>query len=326
MKLVDDAVDAVAAAVGARNGETAGVKAGALTGAGGEVDGTTGEQVGGPAGVAADRKTGDTAGLQAGGPEGDKAYGEAGHTAKAKAESTADTPIGSTAPLVVSSFLEIVEGRLIQDGIDRLAAEGVKELYVLPFFVSSGSTHVDDIAQAFGAAPVSPLRPGEMEPFRVPADMAVRIGQPIDDDGDIAALLLGNIAPLSELPARERLLLVAHGSREPVFHGRWRDGMTALADRLRRLGGFAGADIAMLLPNQAACKLRALSRRHPDDVFLVVPLFLSEGYFTRTVIPKRLEGLAYRYNGRALLPDSQIADWMARQIGNWLNERDAAAD
>ncbi|MBW7459714.1 CbiX/SirB N-terminal domain-containing protein, partial [Paenibacillus sepulcri] len=72
---------------------------------------------------------------------------------------------GQTVP-VVSSFLEIVEGRLIQDGIDKLEAEGVTDIYVLPLFVSSGSTHVDDIAQAFGQAPVSPARTGELERFR----------------------------------------------------------------------------------------------------------------------------------------------------------------
>ncbi|SFI70426.1 Sirohydrochlorin ferrochelatase [Paenibacillus sp. UNC496MF] len=236
-----------------------------------------------------------------------------------------DGESGDAVP-IASSFLEIVEGRLIQDGIDRLVAEGVSELYVLPLFVSSGSTHADDIAQAFGAPPVSAARPGELAPFRVPAGVRVRMGQPIDDDADIAELLHGNIAPLSEAPARERLLLIAHGSREAVFHGRWRAGMKRLTARLRARGGFAGADIAMLLPDQAACKLRALQRRHPGDAFLVVPLFLSEGYFTRTVIPKRLEGLAYRYNGRALLPNPCIAGWMERQIRKWLAELGAAGD
>ncbi|RAP74392.1 sirohydrochlorin chelatase [Paenibacillus montanisoli] len=233
-------------------------------------------------------------------------------------EAVAAVKLDAVVP-VVSAFLEIVEGRLIQDGIDRLEAEGVTELYVLPLFVSSGSTHVDDIAQAFGVAPVSAARSGELAPFRIGAGTRVRFGLPIDDDADIAELLLGNIASLSAEPARERLLLVAHGSREAVFHGRWRSGMTQLAERVRELGGFAGADIAMLLPNQAACRLRALQRRYPGDVFIVVPLFLSEGYFTRTVIPGRLEGLDYRYNGRALLPHPCIVRWMERQVGCWLS-------
>ncbi|MFC0393624.1 sirohydrochlorin chelatase [Paenibacillus mendelii] len=221
---------------------------------------------------------------------------------------------------IVSAFLEIVEGRLIQDGIDQLEAEGVTDLYVLPLFVSSGSTHVDDIGQAFGQPPVTVEREGELGRFRVAAGMRVHVGLPIDDDPDIAELLLSNIRELSEQPERELLLLVAHGSREAVFHDRWRRGMKRLAERMKTIGGFARADIAMLLPNQAACKLGALQKKRQDKAFIVVPLFLSSGYFTQTVIPKRLEGFTYRYNGRAMLPHPFIARWMEKQIAAWLDE------
>jgi sirohydrochlorin ferrochelatase len=219
---------------------------------------------------------------------------------------------------VVSSFLEIVEGRLIQDGIDRLEAEGVTDLYVLPLFVSSGSTHVDDIAQAFGQPPVSAERPGELERFRLSGGTRVHFGAPIDDDPVIAELLLSNIQELSESPSRESLLLIAHGSSDAVFHERWRRGMTQLAGRLRELGGFARAEIAMLLPDQAASKLQVLMQQRPDEAVIVVPLFLSSGYFTRTVIPSRLGELQYRYNGRAMLPHPCVLRWMERQIGSWL--------
>ncbi|MFC4102180.1 sirohydrochlorin chelatase [Paenibacillus xanthanilyticus] len=220
---------------------------------------------------------------------------------------------------IVSAFLEIVEGRLIQDGIDRLEAEGVTELYVLPLFVSSGSTHVDDIAQGFGLPPVSPGREGELGRFRLHPDTAVRFGTPIDGQAEIADLLLANIRELSEAPEREALLLVAHGSKEAIFHGRWRHGLTHLARRMQAIGGFAGAHYAMLLPDQAACKLGALRRKHPELTFIVVPLFLSDGYFTRKVIPGRLEGQAYRYNGRPMLPNAGILQWIEAQIAQYLN-------
>lgn len=307
----------------------------------------------------------------------------------------ADVPAAARANVpVVSSFLEIVEDRLIQDGIDQLAAEGVTDVYVLPLFVSSGSTHVDDIAQAFGLPPVSADREGELEPFRLggggagdgvgsdkgsdvgsdknsdsetdmdrsggsgadrgigsDADrvgssddgggpslaagleggsasggasrqggqrLRVHFGQPIDDDPDIAELLLSNIRELSEAPERERLLLVAHGSIEDGFHDRWQNGMTRLAGRMCELGGYAGAETAMLLPDQAASKLSVMLREQPDQAVIVVPLFLSSGYFTKTVIPARLGELAYRYNGRSLLPHPCVVRWMSRQIEVWL--------
>jgi len=218
---------------------------------------------------------------------------------------------------VYSSFLEIVDGRLIQDGIDALEQQGVTEMYVLPLFVSSGSTHIDEIGQAFGLPPVSTLE-SDLGTFRVKAN--VHVGMPIDDDPDIAALLLSNISALSEDAAREAVLLVAHGSKEMVFHERWQAGLSLMAERLRMLGGFAHAETAMLLPDQAAARLREMQEERPEEVVIVVPLFLSKGYFTNQVIPARLSGLNYRYNGQAMLPHPAIERWLEKQMTNWLDK------
>jgi sirohydrochlorin ferrochelatase len=91
-----------------------------------------------------------------------------------------------------------------------------------------------------------------------------------------------------------------------------------LAERVRALGGLARARTAMLLPNEAADVLGQMQEEHPQESVLVAPLFLSSGYFTRTVIPSRLAGHNYRYNGKALLPSSAIARWMVRQSLRWL--------
>lgn len=218
---------------------------------------------------------------------------------------------------VVSSFLEIVSGRLIQDGIDELERQGVTDLFVLPLFVSSGSTHVDEIGQAFGYPPLSDLL-GDLGEFRVHADVSVTYGKPIDNDAEIAELLLANIGELSAQPEREALLLIGHGSKEPVFHERWESGLAGLAERLRELGGFARAEGAMLLPDMAGDKLKMLQEEDPERAIIVVPLFLSPGYFTHHVIPTRLSGLTYRYNAQAMLPHPAIVRWLKRQMKGWL--------
>jgi sirohydrochlorin cobaltochelatase len=71
---------------------------------------------------------------------------------------------------------------------------------------------------------------------------------------------------------------------------------------------------AMLLPDQAGCVMKAVQKRRPEDAVLVAPLFLSEGYFTEQVIPQRLQGFDYRYNGRAMLPHPLVSRWMERRI------------
>ncbi|REK74841.1 sirohydrochlorin chelatase [Paenibacillus paeoniae] len=223
---------------------------------------------------------------------------------------------GSMNVPVVSAFLEIVGGRLIQDGIDELEKQGVTDMFVLPLFVSSGSTHVDEIGQAFGFSPLTDFE-GDLGLFRVEAN--VHYGSPIDDDEDIAEMLWSHIQELSTCPEREAVLLIGHGSKEPVFHERWQTGLSGLAERVGRRGGFRKADYAMLLPDQAAGKLDALQQQSEVDDVIVVPVFLSQGYFTNKVIPARLQGLAYRYNSRAMLPHPAIENWLKRQMTDWLS-------
>ncbi|MBD3921014.1 cobalamin biosynthesis protein CbiX [Paenibacillus sp. PR3] len=224
----------------------------------------------------------------------------------------------SSEVLFEASYLELVEGRLIQDGVDRLAAAGVTDLFVLPLFISSGSTHVEDIAQSFGFPRGIPDYEGDMEPFHVPDGIRVTMGVPIDADEEIAQRLWSNLQELSDNPSQESLLLIAHGNDLAGFYERYERGMRMLAEQVRALGGLARARTAMLLPNEASGVLGEMLEEQPQETVLVAPLFLSSGYFTTTVIPSRLTGHNYRYNGKALLPDSAVARWMVRQSLQWL--------
>jgi sirohydrochlorin ferrochelatase len=223
---------------------------------------------------------------------------------------------------IVSSFLEIVEGRLIQDGIDTLENQGVTDLIVVPLFVSSGSTHIDEISFALGVNS-EPALPTELARFRLAA--AVHMASPIDDDPLIADIVYAKLGDLIRRPEQEVLLLVGHGSIEPGFHERWQGGLERLAARLGRLGGFAAADTAMLLPDQTESKLREWRERLQGCAIVVAALFLSEGYFTRSVIPGRLEGRHphIRYNGKALLPSPTVSRWVERQIEQMLQRLEA---
>ncbi|MNP61525.1 hypothetical protein D3C76_1567220 [compost metagenome] len=53
--------------------------------------------------------------------------------------------------------------------------------------------------------------------------------------------------------------------------------------------------------------------REQGHEVLVAPLFLSEGYFTKVVIPGRLQGLEYAYSGQTLLPHPLLPHWIERQ-------------
>lgn len=199
---------------------------------------------------------------------------------------------------VESVFLELVEGRLIADGLRRLKQLGVTDIVVVPLFVSSGSTHVAEIRCALGTHP----------------RVRIHFCRPIDDDPEIVQIIYEKVKKISRNPAKEALLLAGHGSAEPGFHERWEEGLTALSAEVKRLGGFAAADRAMLLPEQLRERAEAMTGKYPDWRLVVAPVFLSEGYFTKQVIPSRLEGLDYVYSGEALLPHPLISRWIARQV------------
>ncbi|MGG6313031.1 sirohydrochlorin chelatase [Paenibacillus macerans] len=227
----------------------------------------------------------------------------------AVAEAAKDLPAGL--PLACS-FLETVEGRLIQDGIDRLEAQGVTEMIVIPLFVSSGSTHIDEIAYALGVKD-TPEKETDLERFRISA--RVFFGDPIDDGPLVAEMVWDKVKALSLRPEREVLLLVGHGSVHPGFLQRWERGIASLAAQAGELSGLSGADYALLNPDSVRSKVRYWSDEQGMDV-IVAPLFLSAGYFTKTMIPARLDGLPHRYSGEALLPHPLLARWMSQQILN----------
>lgn len=307
------------------------------------------------------------------------ASGDAKGTASATSSGTATdaTKNLSLQVPVVSAFLEIVPNRLIQDGVDELYRLGVTELFVLPLFVSTGSTHVDDIGQAFGLPPVSEERAGELERFNT-YDMLITVGQPIGNDSEIAELLLGNALQLSNAPGQEDVLLLGHGSIEPIFHERWNAELEQLGAYIAAKGGFRSVQHALLLPDQAAGKLQALlnageagasgeagaggkaevvagaeagdgaggkagtdgevdsgadvgaiaateGQERGERRVLVVPVFLSRGFFTSNLIPTRLSGLSYTYDGTAMLPSRHIERWIGRQAEEWLQTLDFQA-
>ncbi len=222
---------------------------------------------------------------------------------------------------IEAAFLELVEGRLIQDGINRLEAAGVTHLLALPLFVSSGSTHVDEIGWALGAYP-EPRTETELERYRISSSVRLTYGKPMNDDPELVGVVLDRLKEISKDPSSESVLLIGHGSKEAGFQEAWEQGLTAISDQLMRFGGYGACSSALLLPNQVQDRWESLRKSHPHHDIIVIALFLSEGYFTKEVIPRRLVGLACRYNGRALMPHPRIATWIVRQTIDWLEGLD----
>lgn len=216
------------------------------------------------------------------------------------------------ATLVYAAYLELVEGRLIQDGVNALQDEGVTHIYVMPLFVSSGSSHVEEIRQAFGFEPISDFI-GDLEPLQVAAN--VHFDEPIGAEPELVQIVCEQALALSQQPAGEALLLLGHGSSMPYFYEKWEAGMQNIADQLQQRLPINTVSYAPLLPegSRAALEQLAADGQH----VLVIPLFISPGYFTRTIIPTRLAGLDYVYSGETLLPHSLMSQLLSRRFGSY---------
>lgn len=228
-------------------------------------------------------------------------------------EAVNQLPLQDPIPVAVS-FLEIVEGRLIQDGISHLEKQGVTDIIVIPLFVSSGSTHVDEIAYALGVKESADCDT-DLEPYHIQVN--IHYGVPMDDDPDVAQMVWDKVRDLSVNREQEVILLVGHGSVYEGFRERWEKGISSLAVKVQAISGVSSVDYALLNPNSVQERMEYWQREFGYDV-IVAPLFLSEGYFTRNVIPERLNGQSYRYSGQALLPHPLVSQWMGRQVHSML--------
>lgn len=219
-----------------------------------------------------------------------------------QAVSTLDVPVP-----VVTCFLEQVEGRLIEDGIRQLESLGVNHIIAVPLFVASGSTHIDEIGYALGVHHEKKEEAWE----RIETSADITYCPPMDDHPLVVEILQERIREISDDPQSEVLLLVGHGADDGEYHRKWESVLQRLAVTLRNELGFKGATYGTLHPDNVSNRVKAVSKKNRT---IVLPLFLSEGYFTKNVIPSRLEGADSIYSGKTYLPHPMITQWMQETI------------
>jgi sirohydrochlorin cobaltochelatase len=206
------------------------------------------------------------------------------------------------------AFLGMVEERTIEKGIQRLEEQGVEEILAVPLFVSSGSTHLSEIQYALGLVP-QPEVETELKPL--PIRPRVIWAEPMDTHEKVREIVRERIQELSIQPEEEVVMLAAHGSNAPGFQERWQKMLGQLASVLQHELGVKRVTYGTIYPDtirERACILAGNNR------LLVVPLFLSSGYYTEKMIPKKLQGIPHVYNRRAYLPDPKVAQWLEETI------------
>lgn len=205
-------------------------------------------------------------------------------------------------------FLELVNNRSLSDGVRYFEQKGMRNIIVLPLFITEGSTHLNEIRYALGLIS-EPVLETDIEP--IPHKAKISWCPPLEDHIIVQEILVERVKELIQNPAEELLFLIGHGSEETGFHERWEHLLQQLAICLKKRFGFKGASYATLHPDTILKRASALSRKNK---LIVLPVFLSEGYFTNFVIPHRLKNLSYLYNGKAFLPHPLLSAWMEESV------------
>ncbi len=159
----------------------------------------------------------------------------------------------------------------------------------------------------------------EEELVPVETDAEIILTTAMDDHWLVAGIVADRTANLCADTEGETLVLVAHGTYEADNFAGWVNSTSSLANqaRLKLLYwrdssiGLGGTEAAFIHHNETLhpeFMLRPIVSDAADPV--VVPLMVSEGYFTGTKIPGLLENLTYAYDGSALTPHLNVAEWI----------------
>ena len=240
----------------------------------------------------------------------------------------------------------------LQAGVDALEAKGVTRIAAVPLFVNSRSEVMDQTRYALGLAD----KPSEvmlsaaerMKGMKMPPGMmhhhmnmfslaqvklkpgtSVVLASALDDSPFVSRVLLERAKALSREPAKETVILVAHGPVDDAAVAHWDRDLAAHAARIVKDGGFRAARTALLRDDAApevrgrsVAALRGLieAARGDGGRALVVPVLIARGGI-EDKIPRDLAGLDFAWSGDALLPHAGFDRWVLDRAEEALSPR-----
>ena len=152
----------------------------------------------------------------------------------------------------------------------------------------------------------------------VAATVPIRVGNALDHDPAVAAILTERAKAMSRNPSSEVVIIVAHGPSSDEGNALWVGDMEIVAKGIQASAPFARVE-SLTVRDDAPPEIRDAAASHLRDVVskgtadghrvLIVPLLLSYGGIEQGV-RKRLEGLDYQMATQGLLPDDRLVQWV----------------
>ncbi len=242
------------------------------------------------------------------------------------------------AKVPTETALGMADPAALQAAVDRLEKRGVAHIVAVPLFVQSRSEVMDQTRYALGLAdkpsevlksayerlaaahPVHSAHAAHRHAFslgRVTAREPIVMARGLDDHPLVSQILMERAKALSKNPARETVVLVAHGPVDEAAVPAWEDSLKSLCASLGA-AKFHTCSFA-LLRDDAAPEIRAaaVARLRAQVALaakgggraLVVPVLVARGGIEQK-IGKDLEGLDYAWDGRTLMPHEGFDAWV----------------
>ncbi|MBX3262775.1 MAG: hypothetical protein KF782_24055 [Labilithrix sp.] len=250
----------------------------------------------------------------------------------------------------------MADAATLQEGVRKLEAQNVRKIGVVRLFVS-GESWFEQTEQIFGLRPGAPERAGSdhaghagaghahaahaghagaehaahagaghaghgehsMEFFRVATGASFALTtEGLADAQEIGAVLADRASALSKTPAREDVLILAHGPGDDAENERWLTKLDALAGAVRARAPFRRVQVETLREDwpekrvAAEKRIRAFVERasQEDGKAIVIP-FRVQGFGPYAEV---LQGLDYVADRKGLIPHAAVSTWIERQI------------
>jgi sirohydrochlorin ferrochelatase len=257
---------------------------------------------------------------------------------------------GKSQPTEVA--LGMADRRTMQAGIEKLTARGVTQIVAVPLFVSSHSSVIESTRFLLGLRADAPAELADYAAMDMghehggghgdgPASSAnsaaagadagaqdktkpvvhtvpIKMAPALDRHRILADILADRAAAISKNPAKEEVVLLAHGPNEDAENALWLADLSAVAKLVAAKAPYTRVEVATLrddaepaVRDAATENLRKIASSGYDSNLrvLIVPVLLSYGGIENG-IRKRLGGLDHVMSPSGILPDPRIVTWI----------------
>ncbi len=230
------------------------------------------------------------------------------------------------------------DGTAIQRALDRLKGQHVSKVVAIPLDLVSESSGMDHLRYLFGIREhPSQDRPDEARPGMAPvqgknksslvftgrgpkrlrSDADLVLTATIDKSPALADILADRAKALARDPAKEAVILVGLAPRSDKSLDAWKAAATAIAESVRVKGGFREGAIIWVRDGTKAGQQdkdrdenkATLRRLVTGGGAVAVPLAI-DGRRIGQLLARQLGTSGYRWNGKGLLGDPRLTDWI----------------